>query len=107
MRNYFSIFFPLSLVGLQAVYAGSLKNGSIPVHPFEVDLLKNVPRMLSLIRDTRLPEKPEYAGVGGSFGIDLDVLKSLQNEWIHEYDWQKDQSYMNRYMVQVYLSPQI
>jgi hypothetical protein len=99
MRDIFynAVFF--SVIGLIALCEGSPKQ-SPQVQPFVVDLSKQVPRMLELIKNTRLPDKPEYPGVGGSYGLDLDVLKTLKNQWIHDYDWQTDQSYMNRYKIQ-------
>ncbi|KAI0106267.1 Alpha/Beta hydrolase protein [Nemania sp. FL0031] len=54
-------------------------------------------RMLQLIEQTNLPAKEEYPGLGGSFGIDFDVLKSLRNEWINSFDWTKEQDAMNKY----------
>lgn len=86
----------LSSLNLIATCAGNPIQSS-QVQPFVVDLSKGVPRMLNLIKNTRLPDKPEYPGVGGLYGLDLDVLKTLKNQWIHDFDWQKDQSYMNRY----------
>jgi hypothetical protein len=99
MRDLFFSAVFLSLVGLFAACEASPKP-SPRVQSFKVDLSKRVPRMLDLIKNTRLPDKPEYPGVGGSFGLDLDVLKTLKNEWIQDYSWQKDQSYMNRYEFQ-------
>jgi hypothetical protein len=86
----------LGFISFIAVCEG-IPRQSPQVQSFEVDLSKRVPRMLDLIKNTRLPDKPEYPSVGGSYGLDLDVLKTLKNQWIHNYDWQKDQSYMNRY----------
>lgn len=96
-----SRFILLSLLGLSAVSAAPVKNASFQVRPFKVDLSNEVPRMLDLIKNTRLPETPEWPGIGNSYGMDLDVLKSLQNEWLHGYSWQNDQSYINRYAVQI------
>jgi hypothetical protein len=86
----------LGLPGLSSALAGPDKNDLSVVKPFKVDLSAGVPRMLDLINNTILPDKSEYPGVNSTFGIDLDVLKSLQNQWLHEYDWDKDQSYINR-----------
>ncbi|KAH7413866.1 Alpha/Beta hydrolase protein [Phaeosphaeria sp. MPI-PUGE-AT-0046c] len=97
MQRGIAQFALLILIGVSAVSAGLSKNGSSRILPFEVDLSNEVPRMLDLIDNTRLPEKPEYPGVGNSYGIDLDVLKSLQKEWLYEYSWQKDQSYINSF----------
>jgi hypothetical protein len=52
--------------------------------------------MKSLVRDTHLPDRPVYPGLGSSKGIDLDVLKSLRKEWISGFDWEKEQKNMNR-----------
>jgi hypothetical protein len=65
------------------------------LRPFTVDLGKHVPHMLDLVKHTHLPKEPEWPGVGGSLGIDLDVLKNLQGEWLHDFDWHKEQASMN------------
>lgn len=66
------------------------------VKPFKIDLSKQVPRMLDLVKRTKLPSHPVYPGVGSSAGIDLQVLKSLQNEWIHGFDWKAEQASLNK-----------
>jgi hypothetical protein len=66
------------------------------VKPFKVNLSSEVPRMLKLIQDNKLPDKPEYPGVGSSFGIDLDVLKELKKLWLDDFDWKKEQDAINR-----------
>lgn len=52
--------------------------------------------MVRLAKDTRLPDKPEYPGLGSSLGIDLDVLKSLREQWITDFDWKKEQDSINK-----------
>lgn len=84
----------LSLLSLQAV-AASFPNQTFNVRPFTIDLSRGVPRMLKLINDTKLPEKPQYPNIGASEGIDLDVLKGLREEWLNEFDWEKEQTYLN------------
>jgi hypothetical protein len=85
------------LTSLLTVFARSPKDFSKHVSPFKVDLGGDVPRMLNLIESTKLPEKPEYPGVGSSFGVDLGVLKHLQDGWLHGYSWQDDEDYINGY----------
>ncbi|KAM0417085.1 hypothetical protein ACHAPT_012923 [Fusarium lateritium] len=68
-----------------------------PVKPFKVDLSKNVPRMLDLVRNTKLPDTPAYSGLGASAGIDPNVLKQLQREWIEDFDWKREEEDMNSY----------
>jgi hypothetical protein len=96
MPGFIQTFVSFYLLNLPFVYSSASKYGSFNVRPFKVDLSAGVPRMLDLVKNTRLPEKPEYPGVASSFGIDLGVLRSLQNEWVHQYDWDKDQSYINK-----------
>jgi hypothetical protein len=96
MRDLFFSAVFLSLMSMPAACEAST-NPNPRVQSFEVDLSERVPRMLDLIKSTRLPDEPQYPGLGGSFGIDLDVLKTLKDEWINDYSWEKDQSYMNRY----------
>lgn len=70
--------------------------GSGRIEPFKVDLSKNVPRMLDLVKNTKLPEKSVYSQLGASAGIDLDVLKQMQREWIDDFDWKAEEEEMNR-----------
>lgn len=90
-----------SFTGLSKVSAAFANNSPSPVVPFTVQLGDEVPRMLDLVNNTRLPEKPEYPGLGDSYGMDLDVLKSFQDDWVNQYSWQEDQTYLNRYPPQI------
>ncbi|KAK5694081.1 hypothetical protein LTR97_009702 [Elasticomyces elasticus] len=60
---------------------------------FHIDLDSR--RMVDLIRQTRLPKKPEYPDLGATAGIDLDVLKSMQKQWVTSFDWPKEQASLN------------
>ncbi|KAF7936946.1 hypothetical protein EAE99_002295 [Botrytis elliptica] len=53
-------------------------------------------RMLQLVTQTQLPAVEEYPGLGGSLGIDLNVLKSMQKEWTTTFDWATEQADLNR-----------
>ena len=70
--------------------------GIFDVRPFSVDLEKDAIRMLRLIRNTRLPDEPEWPALGNSAGIDLDVLKNLRSQWLTDFDWRQEQRYINR-----------
>jgi hypothetical protein len=63
------------------------------VKPFKIDLDDS--RLLSLARNTHLPTRPEYTGLGSTFGIDLDALRTLQQNWTTKYDWNADQQRLN------------
>ncbi|KAJ4323529.1 hypothetical protein N0V84_004269 [Fusarium piperis] len=52
--------------------------------------------MIELVRNSRLPDKPEYPGVGSSMGIDLDVLKSLKKQWLSDFNWKTEQDNLNK-----------
>lgn len=90
--------FSLMAIGFayQLTVGATPTSTSFNLRPYTIDLSKGVPRMLDLVRDTRLPEKPQYPGVGSSMGIDLDVLKSLRKQWLEKFNWEKEQRSMNR-----------
>ncbi|KAK5722487.1 hypothetical protein LTR15_005718 [Elasticomyces elasticus] len=86
------------------VLAYALLSVALPstVHPYQqkYDLQKfhidlDSRRMVDLIRQTRLPKKPEYPDLGATAGIDLDVLKSMQKQWVTSFDWPKEQASLN------------
>jgi Epoxide hydrolase N terminus len=85
----------LSLLCLQA-FGAPRPDQPVNLRSFKVNLSHGVPRMMELIRDTHLPDEPQYPGVGSSRGIDLNVMKSLREEWLNEFDWEKEQAYLNR-----------
>jgi hypothetical protein len=85
----------LSLLCLQAA-AAILSDQSFNLRPFTIDLSRGVPRMMRLIKNTQLPEKPQYPGIESYLGIDLEVLKSLRENWLNKFDWEKEQAYLNR-----------
>ncbi|TGO51488.1 hypothetical protein BCON_0160g00130 [Botryotinia convoluta] len=65
------------------------------VKDFTIDLEPH--RMLQLVAQTQLPAVEEYPGLGGSLGIDLRVLKSMQTEWTTTFDWATEQANLNQY----------
>lgn len=82
---------------LAAVVYG-FPNGSkkYRLRPFHINLSKDVPRMLEKVRRTQMPNGAEYADIGSSAGIDLDVLKELRTEWLTKFDWEKEQASLNK-----------
>ncbi|RYP41967.1 hypothetical protein DL767_000598 [Monosporascus sp. MG133] len=64
---------------------------------FQFNVSDRLPRLYELLRETELPDKPQYPGVGATKGIDLDVLKSLREQWLNEYDWEQEQEYLNSF----------
>ncbi|KAF2219983.1 Alpha/Beta hydrolase protein [Elsinoe ampelina] len=64
---------------------------------FKVDLRAGVHRMKALSKDTRLPEEPQYPGLGGSAGIDLDVLKSFRDQLTYNFNWAREERQMNSF----------
>lgn len=71
--------------------------GAFNLQPFQFNISDRLPRMYEQLRETKLPDEPQYPGVGATKGIDLDVLKSLRDQWLNEYNWEQDQEYLNRY----------
>ncbi|KAK4496001.1 hypothetical protein PRZ48_013269 [Zasmidium cellare] len=86
---------------LALLAAGLAEGARDPNHynarPFHIDLESRVPRMLSLAKDTRIPETPIYPGLGSSAGIDTKVLNDLRHQWLTKFDWKKEQKEMNQF----------
>ncbi|KAJ7792309.1 Alpha/Beta hydrolase protein [Mycena olivaceomarginata] len=60
--------------------------------PFKIDLAENIPRLKSLVTNTRLPDpdaSPEK-------GIELDVFRELQGDWLTNFDWKAQQAELNQ-----------
>ncbi|WAO88679.1 EHN domain-containing protein [Fusarium falciforme] len=77
------------------------KKGGFHVRPFNIDLGDRVPRMLDLVKNTRLPAHEDPAAKDSynitlSTGISLSTLKQLQTQWSTSFDWEKEQATMNR-----------
>ena len=66
------------------------------VEPHKVDLSRYVPRMLDLVKNTKLPETSLYDSLGNTAGIDLKLLKQLQKEWLEDFDWTAEEEEINR-----------
>ncbi|PNP51061.1 hypothetical protein THARTR1_08289 [Trichoderma harzianum] len=91
----------LKLAGLSALLSVSLGTpiehaNHFDLKPFSINLSKGAPRMLELVKGTKLPDKEEYPGVGSSAGIGLDVLKNLQRQWTVDFDWHKEEAKLNK-----------
>ncbi|KAJ8121459.1 hypothetical protein ONZ43_g2094 [Nemania bipapillata] len=65
------------------------------VTPFTVSLCPT--QMIQLADQAQLPATQEYAGLGGSLGIDLSTLKSLQQQWTSNFSWTNEQAALNKY----------
>jgi hypothetical protein len=64
------------------------------VKPFKVDLSSRMPHLKDLVKLTKLPEASVLGKAGA--GIELAWLKDRQQEWLEEFDWEKEQSAMNK-----------
>ena len=66
------------------------------VRPFRVDIPNPVvDRILSRVRDTRLPDRLD--GSDWRYGADWDYMKSLAAYWISQFNWRKAEANLNRY----------
>ncbi|KAK5732448.1 hypothetical protein LTR17_010504 [Elasticomyces elasticus] len=95
MKSHSVIVAAHALLSLASPSATHRDQPKYDVRPFRIDLDHGVPRMLDLVREARLPGRPEYPSLGNSAGIDLDVLKGLREEWLNSFDWPKEQASMN------------
>jgi hypothetical protein len=55
-----------------------------------------IPRLKSLLNNTRLPAKALYSDAAPQKGIELDVLRDLKTEWSTTFDWEAQQAELNQ-----------
>jgi hypothetical protein len=68
------------------------------VETFTVNVSSDqVSHLKSLVQLTHLPSGYEFSGSDATLGIPRDDLQSLQNEWVNQFDWQEQQSQLNKY----------
>ncbi|CAE6431114.1 unnamed protein product [Rhizoctonia solani] len=79
----------LSLLSLPSVVL------AYDIKPFKVNLSSRVSRLKELVKSTKLPETSVLGQAGA--GMDLAWLKDRQKEWLGKYDWEKEQSAMNKF----------
>ncbi|KAJ7795701.1 Alpha/Beta hydrolase protein [Mycena olivaceomarginata] len=66
------------------------------VHPFRIDLVKGLPHLEALVKNTNLPSEPLYPGAGEDFGVQLDFLRDLKTQWVEGYDWAEQEAELNQ-----------
>jgi hypothetical protein len=97
MRHFLLSILAFSLP--QAAYSFDSGCEKFNLRPFHIDLSKDVPGMLRKIRDTELPDEDEHANDNSNQGIGLDTLKNLRAEWLTGFDWDKEQTALNRSVI--------
>ncbi|KAH0497617.1 hypothetical protein TgHK011_004910 [Trichoderma gracile] len=80
-----------------SVLSNSPSHKTYKLKPFTLNLDNRVPRMLELIKNTQLPDAPEYPGLSPDAGIPLSTLQSLRTEWLTNFSWKKEQAAINKY----------
>jgi hypothetical protein len=90
----------LKILAVVLLHARHVTSVSIPstfdLAPFKINLASEVPRMRLLISSTKLPDQEVYPDVAPTFGIGLDQLKSLQEEWLNAFNWSESEALINR-----------
>ncbi|KAJ7933783.1 Alpha/Beta hydrolase protein [Mycena leptocephala] len=75
--------------------ADTAKN-SFNLKPFKIDLASEIPRLKSVVNNTRLPAKALYPNASPEKGIGLDVLQELRTDWLTKFDWEAQQAELNQ-----------
>ncbi|CAG8270903.1 unnamed protein product [Penicillium salamii] len=96
MRSPWISFLALG-VACRTSQATPTTTAGFKLQPFQIDLSSNLPRMLDLVRTTRLPAQSPYISTGSSAGISLGDLKALQDEWLTTFDWKKEEKSLNKF----------
>jgi hypothetical protein len=68
------------------------------LRPLHVDLSRGVSRMTDLVRNTRVPPASPSppSSPSSTLGIDTQWLQTLQKDWVRDFDWEREQNYMNK-----------
>lgn len=88
--------FAYLLAGASIVLGNGLVHNGFTPKKFTVNLSAGVPRMIDLVRETRLPSNSEFSGFGNSSGIALDVLESLRTQWLEDFNWDREEAALNK-----------
>lgn len=68
------------------------------IRPFKIDIPQpEVERVLRRLKDTRIPTSDIVPGAGSDYGITTKWVTEMYNYWLNEYDWYKQQSFMNQW----------
>lgn len=76
--------------------ATPLASTNFKLHPFQIDLSSRLPRMLDLVRKTRLPAQSSFISTETTAGISLGDLKSFKDEWLTSFDWKIEEKSLNK-----------
>ena len=98
MAKFIAALLATALVGAHGALAAPPSKSANPynLQPYKINLSKNVPHMLDMIKRTELPAEPQYPGLDGSMGIDLEDLKDLRESWLRDFNWKKEEATMNK-----------
>ncbi|KAF7342274.1 putative epoxide hydrolase [Mycena venus] len=96
MRSTHNLACLFTTIFVTLVNAISRSTDGFDLKPFTINLSSRVPRLMTLVNNTRLPEKPLYT-VDQQKGIELDVLRDLHSEWLHNFDWETQQAQLNEF----------
>ncbi|KAJ7468280.1 Alpha/Beta hydrolase protein [Mycena galericulata] len=86
--------FSLFYIALLATITSAV-NSSFDVKPFRIDLGSEIPHLVSLVQNTRLPATALYPTAGDDQGLELDVLRELKTDWLEHFDWATQQEELN------------
>lgn len=89
-------YFAFLLASASIVLSSDLVNNGFAPKKFTVNLSAGVPRMMDLVRETRLPSASEFSGLGNSSGIALNVLESLRTQWLEGFNWNREEAALNK-----------
>ena len=65
--------------------------------PFSISLSSETPRLLAHLQSSHLPLTPIVGADNGDFGIRLETLENLRNDWL-AFNWTEEEEYLNSYV---------
>ncbi|UKZ55950.1 hypothetical protein TrVGV298_009774 [Trichoderma virens] len=100
MRSSFYLLSCLVLLSTKLLGEGA-RTKELRISPFKIDLSHRIPHMIDLLKRTQLPSNDleiavDSRNVTTSTGTSLSKIESLRSQWLHNFDWEKEQLELNR-----------
>ena len=77
--------------------AATLRAHAYVIKPFSISLSSETARLHAQLQSSHLPSNPIVGADNEDFGIRLETLEALRNDWL-VFDWTKAEERLNSYV---------
>lgn len=90
------------IISVLVILSEAAETGTYSVKPIKIELSERAPRMIDMVKRTRLPAAElqsarDSLNISISTGVSLSTMNSLQKEWVTSFNWEKEQEFINQY----------